>query len=103
MSAMQDLVRALSNPTERALLALLQEGPSHPRALAARLGMSEGQVQKRLRALADADLVAASWRHDGKTVHEYALRATSIRFQFAEGSIVASIEPLPAAVGPVPR
>jgi predicted ArsR family transcriptional regulator len=103
MPALHDLVHALSNPTARALLVLLQEGPSHPRALAVRLGLTEGQVQKRLRDLAEADLVRATWRHDGKTVHEYALAATSIRFAFKDGGIVASVEPLLAGVGPVLR
>jgi predicted ArsR family transcriptional regulator len=96
------LVRALSNPTARALLAALQDGPSHPRALAARLALTEGQVQKRLHDLAAAGLVEAAWHHEGKTVRRYSLRAVGVRFAFDAGRIVPSVEARPP-VGAIPR
>lgn len=94
----QTLVRLLGNPTSSALLVALEDGPSYPRALARRLGLTEGQVQKRLKELAAAGLVGAGWRHDGKTFKEYELRVRAVTFGFEEGAIVPRLD----AVGPVP-
>jgi predicted ArsR family transcriptional regulator len=91
------VVRLLHNPMNRAIIAELEGGPSFPRELAARLHVTEGQVQKHLHHLADAGLVEAAWHHDTKTVKRYELRVHGAHLTFGRGGID---EELDAAVGP---
>jgi len=86
------LVRLLGNPTSRAVLVALEDGPSYPRELAARLHVTEGQVQKALRQLGQHGLVAGRWHHDGKTVKRYELAAHAVRFAFHDGAIHSTLE-----------
>ncbi len=95
-----DILALLSNPTNRALICELEAGPSYPRALARRLGVTEGQAQRRLRQLADAGLVVGGWHHDGKTVKRYSLSVGEVRLEFSDGTIRPV---LGDAVGPTPH
>lgn len=89
------LVRLLANATNRRLIEALEAGPSYPRALAKRLELTEGQVQKHLQHLAKRGLVAGAWAHDGKTVKQYRLAAAGVRLRFEHGHIEASVDGLP--------
>ncbi len=82
-----EILALLANATNRALICELEAGPSYPRALARRLGVTEGQAQKHLRQLARAGLLQGAWHHDGKTVKRYTLRVDAVRLEFAGGSI----------------
>lgn len=92
MSA-EDAVRLLANPKNRLILARLAASPSYPRALAAAIGLSEDDVQRKLHRLESAGIVSGAWRHDGKTVKEYHLRAAGLSLAFeAEGVVVRLLE-----------
>lgn len=88
------LLKLLANPTNRAILERLAEAPSYPRALAARLGGTEGDVQRKLHRLEDAGLVRGAWsRRDGRvTVKEYALVARGVRVELERGAPHAAVE-----------
>lgn len=78
--------RALSNPVNVTLLARLADGPAHPRALAHALERSEGDIQRKLRALEKAGLVAGAWRHrEGATVREYHLTGRTVELSLGKG------------------
>jgi PAS domain S-box-containing protein len=78
------LGRILHNPVNIDLLRRLHERPGHPRALAQELGRSEGDVQRKLRALEQAGLVASAWRHHaGATVKEYQAVGRVLRLSLA--------------------
>lgn len=68
-------VRLLANGTNRRLILALGAGPSYPRELAVRLGISEDHAQRRLRELQSAGLVRGRWNHVGKTVKLYEISA----------------------------
>ena len=87
MPAPDDALKLLANETTRALVAQLARAPSYPRALAATLHLSEGDVQRRLHRLARAGIVVGEWRHREKTIKEYALCASSLALDFATGSV----------------
>lgn len=71
--------RALSNPVNLTLLARMTEAPAHARALAHDLGRSEGDIQRKLRALEKAGLIAGAWRHrHGATIREYQLTSRTL-------------------------
>lgn len=64
--------RVLRNPVNVAILTRLTAAPTHARALARVLARSEGDIQRKLRALEKAGLIAGAWRHrGGATVKEY--------------------------------
>lgn len=86
------LVRLLANGTNWRLLAALEEGPSFPRQLAARLQITEGQAQKHLRRLAQAGLVEGRWHHEGKTVKRYVLRVQAVHLRFHDGLIDTELD-----------
>jgi PAS domain S-box-containing protein len=74
------LGRILSNPVNLDLLRRLIQEPTHPRALARVLNRSEGDVQRKLRALEGAGLVAGAWRtHGGVTTKEYQATARTLQ------------------------
>lgn len=74
------LGRILSNPVNVDLLRRIIQEPTHPRALARALGRSEGDVQRKLRALEGAGLVAGAWRtHGGVTTKEYQATARTLQ------------------------
>lgn len=70
----------LRNPVNVALLSRLTAAPTHARALARKLGRSEGDVQRKLRALEKAGLIAGAWRHrEGATVKEYQVTGRTLQ------------------------
>jgi len=86
------LVRLLANGTNWRLISALEEGPSFPRQLAARLQITEGQAQKHLRRLAQAGLVEGHWHHEGKTVKQYVLRVRAVHLRFHDGHIESELD-----------
>ncbi len=84
-SSVPAVLRLLATPAHVDILAVLEEGPSYPRAIAERLGRSEGRVQKCLHDLAEAGLVGSAWRHTDRTFKEYRLTATSVRVALRRG------------------
>lgn len=76
----------LHNPVNLQLLRRLVERPGHPRGLAEEFGRSEGDVQRKLRALERAGLLAGAWRHrDGTTVKEYQATGRTLELSLAPG------------------
>lgn len=88
MYATLDVVKIVSNGSNRAILAALAEAPSYARALARRVGLTEGEVQRRLRRMEIAGLVRGGWRHAGKTIKEYRLLAAGLDVRFADGAVL---------------
>lgn len=97
----ESLLKLLANATNRAILARLAQSPSYPRAIAAALGASEGEVQRRLHRLQRAGLVRGRWarRHDPveATVKEYVLAAREVRLDVAGGAFLVGA-PDPGAI-----
>lgn len=71
-------MKLLANAKNREIIALLAAGPSHPRALAHALGLSEDGMQRKLHRLEDAGIIEGAWRYHGKTVKEYALLVSGV-------------------------
>lgn len=82
-----DLIGLLGDPANRRILGELSRGPTHPRALAASLGMTEGNAQRKLHRLRDAGLVEGTWVHTDRTVKEYRLVATGLTIGIREGRV----------------
>src|SRR6185295_10686785 len=77
---------ALADPTRRAILARLSEGPATVKALAAPFAMSGPAISKHLRVLEDAGLIArgrkAQWRPcqlEAGPLHDVAIWAEQYR------------------------
>lgn len=87
MMPAEDPLKLLANPANRALIARLAQSPSYPRALAVDLGLTEGEVQRKLHRLERAGIVTGAWRFRGKTVKEYVLRASGLDIDFSTGTI----------------
>jgi len=87
----EDAVRLLANGKNRAIVALLAAGPSYPRALAAAVGLTEDDVQRKLHRLESAGIVAGAWRHHGKTVKEYELLASGLSLDFAAEGVAVRL------------
>ena len=90
MSA-NNAVKLLGNAKVCALVTLLAEGPSYPRALAAAVGLSEDDVQRKLHRLESAGIVHGAWRHHGKTVKEYSLCASRVTLDFDVGGVTVRL------------
>jgi DNA-binding transcriptional ArsR family regulator len=75
-SPSDELFAALANPTRRAVLDLLLDGPQPAGAIADRFAMARPSVSEHLRVLREAGLVT-EWR-DGRH-RRYAIRAEPLR------------------------
>lgn len=91
MAAPEDAMKLLSNGKNRAIVTILAGGPSYPRALAAAVGLSEDDVQRKLHRLESAGIVEGAWAYHGKTVKEYALRASGLSVDFAAEGVAVRI------------
>lgn len=80
-------LKIVANPTNRAILSELAQSPSYPRELARRLGMSEDDVQRKLRRMEGAGLVRGEWAHVGRTVKLYRVLAQAVVLDFGTGAV----------------
>lgn len=75
----EQVLKALANPTNQAILSLLAIEPTYPRRISELLSLSESDVSRRLRRMEEAGLVRSGWEHvDGKNVKSYRLVAEEI-------------------------
>lgn len=70
----EDVLKALANPTNQAILSLLAIEPTYPRRVSELLSLGESDVSRRLSRMEKAGLVTSGWQHqDGKNVKAYEL------------------------------
>ncbi|HEY4200064.1 MAG TPA: metalloregulator ArsR/SmtB family transcription factor [Devosiaceae bacterium] len=75
-TASADVFRAIADPTRRAILTRLRQGPSHVNALASEFEQSRPAISKHLRILQDAGIVTG--RRSGRE-HIIALQPETLR------------------------
>ncbi len=95
-----DLLKALSNQTNRALLALLVAEPTYARKAATLLEISETEATRRLRLMEKLGVVESQWSHIGKNVKMYALATRAITVGIQNDGLHIALEG-PRSTAPV--
>ena len=88
----KDLLKLLANGTNREILTLLRVEATYPRRLAELVGITEGEVQKRLKSMEEHGLVKGQWVHVGKNVKRYTLEASVVRVEVGPDGVALRIE-----------
>lgn len=84
--AREELLKAISSRTNRAILSLLAVEPTYPRKIGNLLAVSEGEAARRLKHMEGLGLVASAWSYVGKNIKLYRLASDRIVLSFrAEG------------------
>jgi DNA-binding transcriptional ArsR family regulator len=80
--AREELLKAVSSRTNRAILSLLAVEPTYPRKIGNLLAISEGEAARRLKAMEGLGLVASAWSYVGKNIKLYRLASDRIVLSF---------------------
>jgi tetratricopeptide (TPR) repeat protein len=79
----EDLLSALANRTNQAILNLLAVEPTYPRRIGELLALGETEVARRLKHMEGLGIVAGAWAHvHGKNVRLYKLIARDVGLRF---------------------
>jgi tetratricopeptide (TPR) repeat protein/DNA-binding transcriptional ArsR family regulator len=80
--AREDLLKAVSSRTNRAILSLLAVEPTYPRKIGNLLAISEGEAARRLKHMEGLGLVTSAWSYVGKNIKLYRLASDRIVMTF---------------------
>src|SRR5688500_19438987 len=80
--AREELVKAISSRTNRAILSLLAVEPTYPRKIGNLIAISEGEAARRLKHMEGLGLVASAWSYVGKNIKLYRLASDRLTLRF---------------------
>lgn len=78
----EDLLKAVSSRTNRAILSLLAVEPTYPRKIGNLIAISEGEAARRLKHMEGLGLVASAWSYVGKNIKLYRLASDRLTLRF---------------------
>lgn len=78
----ENLLKAVSSRTNRAILGLLAVEPTYPRKIGNLLAISEGEAARRLKHMEGLGLVSSAWSYVGKNIKLYRLASDRLLLRF---------------------